>query len=99
MGMTEILISCLRIRSSRRSSGPSYWARWKFNGRDTSLTIALINTVEARQEPILSRARKQAGFWKLRYAEDIHQPEPAEDPDAARSLELYRLKLKKSRRH
>src|SRR5579862_511325 len=31
-----MLISCLRIRSSSRSNGPSYCSRWKFRGDDTS---------------------------------------------------------------
>src|ERR1019366_2321677 len=37
MGMSLISICCLRIRSSSRSSGPSYCARWKLSGEDTIL--------------------------------------------------------------
>src|SRR5215470_652846 len=37
IGMSWILICCFRIRSSRRSSGPSYCSKWKFNADcDTS---------------------------------------------------------------
>jgi hypothetical protein len=32
MGMSLMSICCLRIRSSNRSSGPSYWSRWKLSG-------------------------------------------------------------------
>src|SRR6202022_603505 len=35
MGISLISICCLRIRSSRRSSGPSYCSKWKFSGDDT----------------------------------------------------------------
>src|SRR5271166_1129749 len=35
MGMSLMSICCLRIRSSSRSSGPSYWSRWKLSGDDT----------------------------------------------------------------
>src|SRR5260370_1311558 len=41
IGMSLILICCLRIRSSSRSSGPSYCSRWKFNGDDTVLRIPM----------------------------------------------------------
>src|ERR1035437_8627568 len=35
MGMSLMSICCLRIKSSSRSSGPSYCARWKLSGEDT----------------------------------------------------------------
>jgi hypothetical protein len=36
------------MRSSRRSSGPSYCSSWKFKGNDTSYTIACKSGFKAR---------------------------------------------------
>src|ERR1035441_7443326 len=37
MGISLISICCFRIKSSNRSSGPSYSSRWRFKGEDTVL--------------------------------------------------------------
>ena len=49
IGMSLMSICCLRIRSSSRSRGPSYCARWKLSGEDTTLHDSMRRTRPSRE--------------------------------------------------
>src|SRR5512141_1664564 len=65
-----MLISCFRIRSSSRSSGPSYCSRWKFSGDDTSIQDSSEkgtgSSSECRENGTSPDVRSATGFAEAR---------------------------------